>query len=130
MANVETYEDVHSVFYVEEGIGNYSHVNLYKRLEVQQYMEPSSLHRQARLNALPAPRSRNDVMSHLSDSADRDYPIFRPTTVATLILDGATGGLEVWCCGHPAAGDAPPVYRWNLHSFFSQPGEGGIVLYT
>lgn len=121
MANVEMHEADFAVLEVSESMGNYSHFNMYKNLFPGKLDPPrdSSLHRQARADALPPPRTRKDVMERLSDAADTNYPIFRNMTLSTFILDGATGQLEVWCCGHNATGLAPAIFSWNIHTFFT-----------
>ncbi len=76
-----------------------------------------SAHRQARVDALPALRTAEDIVRTLSDDADGAYPIFRNMTLTTVVLDGASGDFRVWCCGTKAK-DAEPLYEWNLHTFF------------
>ena len=117
MANIEVHldrADIHEVG------ANYSHFNMFKHLEAGLADEPgpSTLHRQARADALPAPRSLADVASRLSDVADAAYPIYRNMTLHSLLLDARSGRLRGWCCGSaPASGD-PPAYDWHLPSFF------------
>ena len=103
-----------------EAGANYSHFNMFKELEVGVADDPgvSTVHRQARVDALSPVRNAADIAARLSDDADPLYPIFRNMTLHTLILDGPTGELTVWCCGRRAATDKPS-YRWNLLSFFS-----------
>merc|ERR1712217_432424 len=79
--------------------------------------EPSSRHRQSRVDALPGVRDVDDIISRLSDAADRKFPIFRNITVGTLILNGASGRMRVWGYGRAAA-SGPPTYDWNIHTFF------------
>jgi hypothetical protein len=124
MASVELHEDAASVRAVgpagvASSVANYSHFNMYKELEVGRADAPnnSTLHRQARVDEMPPPRTLGDVKATLSDAADAEYPIFRGMTLASLALDGSTGSLDVWCCGDAAAA-APPAYRWNVLSFF------------
>ena len=120
MANVEVHEARHSVHEVRmDGAANYSHFNMYKHLEVgvADGPENSTLHRQARVDALPPARSLADVKARLSDTADSAYPIFRDMTLTSLVLDGASGRLNVWCCHHSAL-DGPPAYSWSLKDFF------------
>ena len=45
--------------------------------------------------------------------------------LATLTLDGASGWLDVWCCGVAAASGAPPAHRWNVRDFFRGPAAAG-----
>ena len=68
------------------------------------------------MDALPPVRSAADIASRLSDTAGA-YPIFRNMTLTTLVLDGASGRLRVWCCGQRAV-DAEPLYQWDLGSFW------------
>merc|ERR1712232_1478040 len=95
---------------------------MYKRLGAGLIDSPraSSLHRQARADALPAPANRGDIARLLSDTAGAEYPLYRPYTLATLLLEGQTGQLDVWCCGHSAISGASPVYSWHLPSFFGK----------
>ena len=81
-------------------------------------MDPSSAHRQRRLDALPAPRSAQDVAVRLSDAHDAQYPVYRTTTLVSLVLDGGARELRVWE-GVAASASAPPRV-WNMSSFFSQ----------
>ena len=80
--------------------------------------EPSTLHRQARIFALSPARSAADIRAILSDHADPAYPIFRGMTLTTMVLDGLSGKLSVWCCGDSATGGKPPLYEWNVLHFF------------
>lgn len=124
MANVEVYEDrlgLHEVTTHPASPSNYSHFNHFKEIVSPPVKEDahrtSSLHRQARLDALPAPQSTADIALRLSDTADTEYPIYRQMTLATLILDGAARSLHVWCCGRSAT-SGPPAFKWDLRSFF------------
>eukprot|EP00931_Biecheleriopsis_adriatica_P121333 TRINITY_DN96416_c0_g1_i1.p1 TRINITY_DN96416_c0_g1~~TRINITY_DN96416_c0_g1_i1.p1 ORF type:complete len:406 (+),score=63.90 TRINITY_DN96416_c0_g1_i1:196-1413(+) len=125
MANVETYENAHSVLEITGHTGNYSHFNNYKRLGpgVTDRPQASTTFRQARVDEMAPPHSLEDIATMLSDSANSNYPIFRNTTIATLLLDGASGRLRVWCCGSAAASGAPPTYSWSLLNFFTDGTE-------
>lgn len=122
MANIEIWEDRHSVLEVTASMSNYSHFNNYKHLSTEggsPVDDPSkSLRdldlRQSRVDSLPPPRSTGDIIARLSDPA-----VFMETTLMTLILNGTTGLMNIWCCGVSAA-SAPetPVYSFNLLSFF------------
>ena len=70
MANVEVYEDQHSVQVTTDRMGNSSHFNAYKRIPVPQMPELSSVIRQRRVDLLPAPRSKTDIARILSNSDD------------------------------------------------------------
>merc|ERR1740121_2542266 len=98
MANMEIHEDQHAVQEVTESMGNYSHFNMYKELQpgLLDDFQPSTVHRQARIDKLPASHSVNDVMNRLSDTADKDYPVWRNITVGTFVLDGSSGILRTW----------------------------------
>mmetsp|Transcript_8929 Transcript_8929/g.23003 ORF Transcript_8929/g.23003 Transcript_8929/m.23003 type:complete len:198 (+) Transcript_8929:646-1239(+) len=116
MANVEVHQGQHAVTEVTEAMFNYSHFNMYKALQpgVVDPLDTSTAHRQARVWALPAPHEKADIMRILSDRHDEAYPVFRDETLATLVLDGATGHLNAWCCGQSPASGAAPVRSWNL----------------
>jgi len=121
MANIEIYEQDHVVTWVTAAMGNYSHFNNFKAYKpgVVDMPEPSSVHRQARVDQLPAPHSREDVIARLSDDSDTAYPIFRDMTIATLILDGSTGRLDVWCCGQRPNSGSPPFATFVLTPNFT-----------
>merc|ERR1712083_1226506 len=99
MASVEVHMKRLSVFEVTESrqllAANYSHFNMYKHMESPMgpldNFRPSTVHRQARVDALPPPKEKDDIIQLLSDTKDRKYPIFRNMTLATLILDANTG---------------------------------------
>lgn len=122
MANLESHLDRTAVYELpaRSAAANYSHMNMYKELEVgvADEPDPSTLHRQARLDSLPPPRSVADVRARLSDHADATYPVFRTMTLATMVLDGSEAKLQVWCCGLSAVSGAPPVYTWDVMHFF------------
>lgn len=117
------HEDAYALYELPtaSGVGtNYSHFNQYKELEAGRVdgVDVSSLHRQARVDALPPPRTSADVRARLSDTSDAAYPIFRGMTLTSIVLDGVTGALDVWCCGSSPASGASPAYRWNVLKFF------------
>jgi hypothetical protein len=132
MGNVEVHLDRHAVYEVTRGVrgsaANYSHFNMFKTLEVgtADPPEPSTLHRQARVDALPPVRDAAEIGARLSDTADAEYPIYRDMTLHTLILNGTTGVLHVWCCGKRAAVDEP-AHQWSLLRFFDEVDEDGGV---
>ena len=103
-----------------EVTANYSHFNMFKHLEagIADQPAPSTLHRQARADALPTPRSLAEVARVLSDVADAAYPIYRNMTLHSLLLDARSGRLRGWCCGSAPASGEPPAYDWHLPSFF------------
>ena len=121
MASFEAHVDDHAVREVPTTAGpaNQTHVNRYKWMDVAQdgSHAASSLHRQARFDALPAPRGREDVARLLSDEGDDEYPVFREMTLASLVLD-STGRLDAWCCGHAPASGHAPAYSWDILHFF------------
>lgn len=121
MANVELWEDRHNVLEVTPIMGNYSHFNEYKHLTTEAGMpidDPRKfVHdpRQGVVDSLPPPQSTADIMARLSHP--KVYG--KDGTLITLILNGTTGQLDIWCCGVSATSDpANPVYSFNLHSFF------------
>jgi len=122
MANVELWEDRHSVLEVTTSMGNYSHFNEYKHLLTaaskpidDPAMFVSDL-RQPVVDSLPAPTSTKDIMARLSHPK-----VFNSDgTLVTLILNGTTGQLNIWCCGVSAASNpTKPIYSFNLKTFFS-----------
>ena len=106
-------------------------MNMFKHLPAGIHVDRgdvSTEHRQARLDALPPPRSRADVLARLQDMHDAQYPVYRNITLATVLLDGQTGILEIWA-HHPiprppgphrgeSPPQLPPTFRWNITDFF------------
>merc|ERR1712176_28086 len=134
MANVEVHEGQHSVYRVSKGTStpaNYSHFNMYKHLEPGKLDRPeeseSTIRRQARSDALPAIRNTQDVIDRLSDIADPKIPIYRDITLTTMVYDGTTGRMNVWCCGHSAA-SGPPLYSWDMLHFFDDKFDVEIIV--
>ena len=75
MANIEAYEDGFSVVEVARD-GNYTHMNMFKHLASgikADKGDHSTEHRQARLDAMPVPRSPSDVAARLGDTGDAQY---------------------------------------------------------
>jgi len=134
MANMEIWENLSHVQEVTEKMGNYSHFNMYKHLNQAvgwQVDAPTpadtSENRQGRLDELPPSRSAADIRQRLSDAAIvRPNPrVLNKATIASLIVNGTTGQLDIWCCGiHPNSG-RPPVHSFNLFDFF----EGSLTLF-
>lgn len=122
MANVEVWQNLSKVTEVTAAMGNFSHFNEFKTLLPGQlgYPETSTRHRQARSDALPAPRTRADVMAVLSDNADEAFPIFRHVTLATLVVDSAAGILDIFCCGVRAVQGGPPAFAVDLLNFSAE----------
>lgn len=128
MVNIEIHENRYDVFEVTNAVGNYSHVNLYKRLSPGggQKNDTSSYHRQERLDQLPAPRSFMDVARILTDRQDGHNAVgenFFPIqdlrrTITTLVLDGATGYLHEWHYNTSASSGHSPTRSWDLLNFF------------
>ena len=111
MANVEAHLDASASRAVATTrAANYSHMNMFKELEVgvADEPEPSTLHRQARVDALPPARTADDIRAILSDDADPVYPIYRDMTLTTLVLDGLTGPLQERLFAGAAGGGARP----------------------
>ena len=79
-------------------------------------VEPSSAHRQRRLDELPAPHTTADIAARLGDTQDSAYPIYRATTLTTVILDAAAQSLTVWENTNPA--NTSPAQKWDLATFF------------
>merc|ERR1712151_590905 len=132
-ANTEVHQDQHSVFQISRGwqevSANYTHFNMYKHLELSEVdkPQPSTMHRQSRVDGMPAPQSRADVIKILSDTLDKKFPIFRDMTLTTMVLDGKSGRMDVWCCGYAADSGTTPIYTWDLLHFFDHQAETEIT---
>lgn len=127
MANVELWEDTHSVVEVLERDGNYSHFNEYKHLTKQDgdRIDDARIFardsRQATVDLLPPPRTAADVADRLSNPS-----VYRPTaTLVTVIVNGSTGELHLWA-DQPSANN-PPLYSWDLRHFFDV-ASGGVAI--
>lgn len=110
--------DSFDVFAVVPG-GNYSHMNMFKHLEegiAVDLGDPSTMHRQARINDLPAPASTDDIAAILGDDGDSEYPIYRDITLTSSTLDATTGVYTVWVGTNPA--DTAPTFVWHLKEWF------------
>ena len=59
--------------------GPYVHANQFKLLNVSQFPEPSSVHREGRWKQLK-PNNMKDLRSFLSDRSDPDWPVWRNRT--------------------------------------------------
>jgi len=117
MANIEAYENGFSMFNVTR---NYTHFNMFKHLvdgERVDLGDTSTVHRQSRVDSAFDPAtSTRDVARMLGDTADATYPLYRSSTLTTLILDGATSELSVWIGENPL--EADPHFKWDLATFF------------
>ena len=116
MSNLEIWEDEHAVFDV---VTNFSHVNMYKQQGFEGVLdgvEPSSVHRQRRLDEMSVPHTARDISIRLGDTEDTQLPIYRNGTLTTLVLDGISGELYIWENSNPK--DTKPARVWNLTSFF------------
>jgi hypothetical protein len=99
---------------------NLSHFNAYKHLDAPQNPGPSSARRQTRADEMPATLEGEDIISALGDTLDPDYPIYRPITLATALLNGITGDLHIWAGTNPSLSE--PLFQWNLLSFWDSLG--------
>ena len=116
MANVEAYLDDFSTFHVAT---NYSHMNMFQHLQVgitADRGDPSTRHRQKRIWEQQAPASVKDVVEILGDTQDDQYPIYRASTLFTLVLHNHE--LQVWINSNPK--ETESVYVWNLATFFDE----------
>jgi hypothetical protein len=75
VVNLEVSPDVYAVWEVD--VGNYSHFNMYKNLQVSQLQDTSTIHRQRRVYAMAAPQGEDDIIDILGDTADAQWPIYR-----------------------------------------------------
>merc|ERR1712070_389620 len=116
MANVEVWEDEHAVYHVTT---NFSHMNMYKSPALRGRLDsaqPSTMHRQDRLNVLPAPHVEQDVRSRLGDTHDEAFPIYRNITLTTVVADGLARQVMVWENSNPYLRE--PTTIWNLSTSF------------
>lgn len=114
MVNVEAYLDDFSTFHVAT---NYSHMNMFQHLKngmAADRGDPSTRHRQQRIWETVAPASVTDVAAILGDTKDDTYPVYRASTLFTLVLHEYE--LRVWIDANPKK--AEPAYIWNLARFF------------
>eukprot|EP00928_Gymnodinium_smaydae_P059205 TRINITY_DN42460_c0_g1_i1.p1 TRINITY_DN42460_c0_g1~~TRINITY_DN42460_c0_g1_i1.p1 ORF type:complete len:412 (+),score=42.32 TRINITY_DN42460_c0_g1_i1:132-1367(+) len=135
MANMETWEDNSDCVHVTEAMSNYSHFNMYKHLGRDvDAPSNSTLHRQRRVDTLPAPKSTDDIISILSDKRDQQYPIFRngdsggSATMVSHVLDGDTGRLRIWCCQRLPS-EEPPTYTWNISTFWESEPQSVLAVH-
>jgi len=91
IANIEVGPNSYSVKYVNE---SYYHFNMYRHLNISQYDDPSTDHRQARADQLPIPANETGIFCILGDTEDKEYPIYRDaappdccSTVSTALFD-------------------------------------------
>ena len=57
-----------------------------------------------------------DVVARLGDTHDPSLPIYRNETLASVVVDGASGTIRVWEDSNPAT--TAPSRVWNLATFF------------
>lgn len=117
-ADLEVYENQSSLVPLDT---NLSHMNMYKHIEgisKFQDQDPSTLHRQAKVDMLPAPKSVGDVMAILGNTDDDEYPIYRTSTMVSVVLDSGSATLYGWSGVNPSL--HAPMWKWDLMSFFHQ----------
>jgi hypothetical protein len=105
--NVEIALHTYNVHAIEKD-ETYYHVNMLRHIssdEVPQYVDPSSVHRLARLEALH-PTSFAEAISALGDEQDAEYPIFRQGTTVDHDITLATATMNV-------EGNVMDLYRAN-----------------
>jgi len=76
---------------------------MYKELNVDMIKDESTIHRQARCNQFPAPKTGDDVRAILGDTKDKEFPIYRVATktdpldtVVTVLFDLVGMVAHVW----------------------------------
>eukprot|EP01121_Diplochlamys_sp_Union-15-3_P020271 TRINITY_DN786_c0_g1_i2.p1 TRINITY_DN786_c0_g1~~TRINITY_DN786_c0_g1_i2.p1 ORF type:complete len:375 (-),score=48.63 TRINITY_DN786_c0_g1_i2:86-1210(-) len=116
--NIEISSTAFSVYEVKT---NFSHVNMYKVLDEQQQIKPTSPHRQARINQFNVPASAQDVLDILGDTEDSEYPIYRryteldnDSTVATVLFDLSTENVKIFV-DNPK--NSEPIYNEPIMDF-------------
>lgn len=97
--NIETGGNQASVKTVVINDPPWFHANIYKHLDIKEVINNSSVHRQARVDVLPLPKSVDDLRNILGDQVDNQYPIFHDDaswangdvtgdyTMATVVFD-------------------------------------------
>eukprot|EP01116_Phalansterium_solitarium_P005944 TRINITY_DN1826_c0_g1_i2.p1 TRINITY_DN1826_c0_g1~~TRINITY_DN1826_c0_g1_i2.p1 ORF type:complete len:389 (+),score=138.14 TRINITY_DN1826_c0_g1_i2:732-1898(+) len=98
--------------------GNYSHENMYRRIQTPQATSVSSVHRLAVIDRLPAVQTFTDVASVLGDTSDPQYPIYRNATApddcstcSTVLFDLVNRTVKVFVT-NPRLGQ--PLYQFAL----------------
>jgi hypothetical protein len=122
MANLEVFLNRHAVHRVVAG-GNYSHENMFKQGPFVDRADlgpdPSTLHRQARLDSLPPPQHAADIITLLGDTHDIAFPIYRNITLTSVVIDAKRPGeatLSIWEDDNP--NESPAKRTWDMGSFF------------
>lgn len=101
--------------------GNYTHFNVYKCLSVAEeaWYQASSLRRQAAADRFHAPSTAGDVLAILGDTADAEEPVYRNTTMVSILFDSDSTMFQVWLGSNPAL--TPPAWESSLQAIFSRP---------
>jgi hypothetical protein len=137
LVNLEVYEDQSNAWELPKGqlsgssrydtaeaVGaalgaNGTHFNMYKHLSpLPAQSDPSSIARQSAADRLPPPRNAADIARVLGDTSDPVYPIYKPDTLVTSIVDAQTGNITLWAATNPNSSE--PVYQWNLSTFWNE----------
>lgn len=77
IANVEVapFQEL-AITYIAKGTPPFFHANAFLKLNVPQDVSTSSVHREARVKELPAPKTFADLLNVLGDQEDQIQPIF------------------------------------------------------
>eukprot|EP01120_Amphizonella_sp_Union-15-10_P002837 TRINITY_DN13126_c0_g1_i1.p1 TRINITY_DN13126_c0_g1~~TRINITY_DN13126_c0_g1_i1.p1 ORF type:complete len:381 (-),score=50.65 TRINITY_DN13126_c0_g1_i1:27-1169(-) len=102
IANIEVSPFMSGYIFVH---GNYSHYNNYKLLaeDLKYYVSISTLHRSARVDQFPVPKTSEDILTILGDHEDAVYPIYRDgsypddtSTIASALFDLDKGKISIF----------------------------------
>merc|ERR1712137_432582 len=124
-ADLEVWENQTSLVPLD---ANLSHMNMYKYIEgisKSQDQDPSTLHRQAKVDMLPAPKSVVDVVAILGNTDDDEYPIYRNSTMVSVVLDSGSATLYGWSGVNPSL--HAPMWSWDLMTFFTKANLDDIL---
>ncbi|KAG2373332.1 hypothetical protein C9374_012198 [Naegleria lovaniensis] len=98
----------------------YFHLNSYRDLKVPQYLDPSSVHRQARMEQFinTSVTTPQQVLSILGDNQDKEYPIYRNgappdtdvKTLATVLFNLVTREVSIY---NENPKHAKPIYTFK-----------------
>ena len=132
MSNVEFWLDKMSVYPITQPPGYYYHFNKYKRLKqpngnpiYDETIFKNDL-RQQRIDTLPPPSTLKGISNLLSNpiiynegkdltppSSSKHDPSSLAPTIATVLLDGHTGTIQIWADVQPT--NESPILTFNIH---------------
>jgi hypothetical protein len=116
MANIEISPINVDVHWVTNN-STYWHVNSYRRIHITELESESSEHRSARIKAMAEPRTVEDALAILGDTADLEFPIYRNanppdervSTLSSIVFDLNELALTVYT-QNPVGGPLPTAF--------------------